>query len=385
MSDARHAFADLCTAAANALAAVPATHQPDVLVGFDGFIDDIIDLVDKRTSPTAYTRIPTITAFGQKVLAAAGKSAGIGAVTKVTKLGGNGPIMANALCAQDTAVLAIGILGEPAIHPVFQPLAARAKQTISLGNAAVTSALEFEDGKVMLNFSDPMATITFDHVAARCGGIDGLKTMFKRSAGIATVNWSQTPGMTAMWRRFAKDILPGLRSDRPLWFVDLADPHRCPADAIRDGIAALQEIQKHADVVLGLNENECRQMCEIFGIAYPAKQPEWEAAREACVALREKFGFSRVMCHLVKSSAVAWEGGSAAADGFWEPKPKITTGAGDHYNAGFFAAVLAGIAPAQCLQIGGATSGHYVRTGDSPTRAQVISFLRHAAQGAAKA
>jgi hypothetical protein len=379
MSDARRAHADLCAAAANALAAVPGAHQPEILVGFDGFIDDIIDLVDKRTSPKDYTRVRTITDFGNKVLAAAGKSAGIGAVTKVTKLGGNGPIMANALCAQDAQVVAVGILGEPQIHPVFQPLASRAKRTISLGNAAVTSALEFEDGKVMLNFSDPMATITFDHVAARCGGIEGLKAMFRSAAGIATVNWSQTPGMTAMWRRLAAEILPGLRSDRPLWFVDLADPHRCTDDDIRSGFAALQEIQKHADVVLGLNENECRQMCGVFKIAYPANPVEWEAAREACVLLREKFGFSRVMCHLVKSSAVAWQGGSTAADGFWEPKPKITTGAGDHYNAGFFAALIAGLAPAHCLQIGGATSGHYVRTAESPTRAQIVSFLRSAA------
>lgn len=383
MSDAsRRAHAEACAKAANALAAVPATHRPDILVGFDGFIDHIIDVVDKRTSPTSYTRMQTISALGAKISAAAGKSAGIGAVKKVTKLGGNGPIMANALCAQDMAVTAIGILGEP-IEPVFQPLASRAKQTITLGPAAVTDALEFDDGKIMFNFSDPMAEISFDLIAARCGGVDGLKAMIKRSAGIATVNWSQTPGMTALWRRFAKDILPGLRSDRPLWFVDLADPHRCTPESIREGLSALAEVQRHADVVLGLNENETRQMCEVYAIPYPTIQPEWEAAREACVALRKTLGLSRVMCHLVKSSAVAWEGGSAALDGFWEPKPKITTGAGDHYNAGFFGALLAGIAPEQCLQIGGATSGHYVRTAESPTRAQVIEFLRaHAAAGA---
>jgi hypothetical protein len=380
MSDHRRAWLELCAAAATALEAVPATHRPDILVGFDGFIDDIIDLVDKRQSPSAYTRIQTITDFGNKVLAAAGRSAGIGAVTKMTKLGGNGPIMANALCAQDAAVTAIGILGEPAIHPVFQPLAARATQTISLGNAAVTSALEFDDGKLMLNFSEPMSTITFDHVAARCGGLAGLKDLFRRSAGIATVNWSQTPGMTDLWRRLAREVLPGQRPDRPLLFVDLADPRRCPNSQIKEGLEALQELQSQVDVVLGLNENECRQICAVFGFPYPAHQLEWEAAREACVALRQHFGFSRVMCHLVRSSAVAWDGGSAAAEGFWEPKPRITTGAGDHYNAGFFGALLAGIAPAHCLQIGAATSGHYVRTGESPSRAQVVAFLRAAAR-----
>jgi hypothetical protein len=385
MSDACRAYAELCAAAANALAAVPAAHRPEILVGFDGFIDDIIDLIDKRTSPKDYIRIETISGFGNKVLAAAGKSAGIGAVTRMTKLGGNGPIMAYALCAQDAQVTAIGVLGEPHILPVFQQLVTSAKQTITLGNPAVTSALEFADGKIMLNFSEPLNAITFDHVAARCGGVNGLKDMCRRAAGIATVNWAQVPGLTDLWHRFATEILPGLRPDRPLWFVDLADPHRCPAEQICNGIDALKEIQKYADVVLGLNENECRQMCEIFGIPYPTIKPEHEAAREACVALRKHFGFSRVMCHLVKSSAVAWDGGSAAADGFWEPKPKITTGAGDHYNAGFFGALLAGMAPAHCLQIGGATSGHYVRTGDSPTRAQVVSFLRAASPVAARA
>src|SRR5205814_259719 len=95
--------------------------------------------------------------------------------------------------------------------------------------------------------------------------------------------------------------------------------------------------------------------------------------------VREALGISWAVCHLVKSAAVAWPHGSAAAVGFFAPKPMITTGAGDHFNAGFLAALIAGFAPAQCLQIGGATSGHYVRTGVSPVRAEVESFLhRHA-------
>ena len=384
MSDARRAHAEACAKAANALAAVPATHRPEVFVGFDGFIDHIIDVVDKRTSPSAYSRIQTISDLGGKITAAAGKSAGFGAVKTVTKLGGNGPLMANALCAQDLAVTVVGVLGDP-IEPIFQPLAARAKQAISLGPPAVTDALEFDDGKIMFNFAAPLLEITFDLVAARCGGIDSLKAMIRRSPGIATVDWSQIPGMTALWRRFARDVLPGLRPDRPMWFVDLADTNRHTAASIQDGLAALAEIQGHADVVLGLNENELRQVCEVYALPYPQRQPEWEAAREACIALRRTLGLSRVMCHLVKSSAVAWDGGSAAQDGFFDAKPKLTTGAGDHYNAGFFAALLAGIAPEQCLQIGGATSGHYVRTAESPTRAQIIAFLRQHASASAQA
>ena len=368
-------FADLDRSAAAAWAKLPDSHRPEVLVGFDGFVDHIVDVVDKRTSPSTYSRIETIGALGSKISAAAGKSAGLGCVAKVTKLGGNGPIMANALCAQQADVVVVGILGEGALDPVFKPLASRARKVISLGAPAVTTALEFDDGKVMLNFSDPMNVVCWDGLLAKAGGLAGVKDLFRTAQGIASVNWTQAQGMTDLWRHIADEVLPGLRSDRPRWFVDLSDPHRRPDDDIREGMTALVALQSQVDVVLGLNENECRQMCGIYGLAYPNSGCEWEAAEGACTLLQKRLGLSLVMCHLVRSSACAWADGSASADGFFCPKPKITTGAGDHYNAGFFGALLAGLAPAQCLQIGAATSGHYVRTGESPTRAQVCAFL----------
>ena len=75
------------------------------------------------------------------------------------------------------------------------------------------------------------------------------------------------------------------------------------------------------------------------------------------------------------SAACAWDGGSAGADGFFEPRPLITTGAGDHFNAGFVTGQLLGFAPETCLALGVCTSGHYVRTAQSPSLADLESFL----------
>ena len=47
--------------------------------------------------------------------------------------------------------------------------------------------------------------------------------------------------------------------------------------------------------------------------------------------------------------------------------PLITTGAGDHFNAGFMHGRLLGLPPENCLTVGVCTSGHYVRTAHSPT------------------
>jgi hypothetical protein len=367
---------ELCRAAAASLRAVPASFKPDVVVGFDGFVDSIIDVVETRETPTEYKSFATIAAYGKRVNEAAGKSTAFELVVRQQKIGGNGPIMANALCSYDYAITAIGVLGGDHVHPAFQPLAARAKRVVNLGPNCSTDALEFHDGKLMLVKPAGLDAVSYDTLLAKAGGVAGVKELFRAPKGIATVNWTMSLGMTEMWRRFAAEILPGLRADRPLWFIDLADPAKRTREDIKAGLDAMRELQRHADVVLGLNEAECRQILGVLGLAWPAAASEWESAREGCVQIRAKLGLSRIMCHLVKSSAVAWDGGSAGAEGFFEPKPLITTGAGDHFNAGFVAGLLAGIAPAQCLQLGGATSGYYVRTGISPSRAQVCEFLQ---------
>src|SRR5437764_8780751 len=66
-------------------------------VGLDGFVDEIVHAVDKREGAEKYNRLPTISALSERVSAAAGKSTNIELVNQSTKLGGNGPIMANAL------------------------------------------------------------------------------------------------------------------------------------------------------------------------------------------------------------------------------------------------------------------------------------------------
>ena len=61
--------------------------------------------------------------------------------------------------------------------------------------------------------------------------------------------------------------------------------------------------------------------------------------------------------------------------GPYTSKPKITTGAGDHFNAGFSLGQVLGLSPEACLTTGVCTSGHYVRTGESPSFDDLQTFL----------
>ena len=79
-----------------------------VAVGFDGFVDEIVEVVDKRDSFDSYVRMTHMAQFGERIIQAAGLSTNIEFVPKTVKLGGNGPIMANALVQAGTSVSYVG-------------------------------------------------------------------------------------------------------------------------------------------------------------------------------------------------------------------------------------------------------------------------------------
>jgi len=63
--------------AAQALAASgERVRQMSAFVGLDGFVDEIVHAVDTRKNATEYTRLNTITDFGDRIKEAAGRSDG---------------------------------------------------------------------------------------------------------------------------------------------------------------------------------------------------------------------------------------------------------------------------------------------------------------------
>jgi sugar/nucleoside kinase (ribokinase family) len=64
-------------------------------------------------------------------------------------------------------------------------------------------------------------------------------------------------------------------------------------------------------------------------------------------------------------------------DGPWDPKPLISTGAGDHFNAGFCLGRLLGLNLEMSLLAGVTSSGFYVRTAQSPRIEDLIEFLQN--------
>jgi hypothetical protein len=137
--------------------------QLSAFLGLDGFVDEIIAVVDERQDARTYCRIPTIARLAERIAAAAGRSTNVELVTTRTKLGGNGPIMANALAAFGVKVTYLGALGYPPSTRCSRNSASHA-EVHSIADPGRTDALEFEDGKLLFGKMFPLADVTWDNI-----------------------------------------------------------------------------------------------------------------------------------------------------------------------------------------------------------------------------
>jgi sugar/nucleoside kinase (ribokinase family) len=351
--------------------AAPGLAGTKALIGLDGFVDEIIAVVDKRQSFDEYTPIKTIAEFGAKILAAAGQSSNYEMVARQTKLGGNGPIMANALASFGLAVTYIGGLGYPALHPVFQEMAGRAK-VITIAEAGHTDALEFEDGKLMLGKITTLNDVNWPNLMDRVGKAE-LQKMTDESALFGFVNWTMLPHMSDIWEKLLTQIVPNVSKKPRKFFVDLADPEKRTHKDIHDALDILAKFQGPFDVILGLNLKEAGEILEVLGLP-AAKDPEAEIESTA-KTIRQTLNIYCCVVHPRSGAAAATAGASARFAGPFVKHPKISTGAGDHFNAGFALGQVLGFTLEESLCTGVGTSGYYVRSGISPSALQLAEFV----------
>jgi sugar/nucleoside kinase (ribokinase family) len=335
------------------------------LVGLDGFVDQIIHVVDKRDEPSSFKRLSTITGLAERIAAAAGRSTNIELVAQRTKLGGNGPIMANALVDLGLAVTYVGALGHPAVHPVFQEFTRRA-EVYSIAEAGHTDALEFDDGKLMLGKSSQLSDVTWARIQERVGRQRFIER-FLAADLVGFVNWTMLPYMSEIWAALLDEVCPGMQARRTIFF-DLADPEKRTAGDIRRAIELIARFERHFDVILGLNEKEAHEVGKALGL--DTTRPGRDGLAALALDLSARIPVGQLLVHPTAWALAVSRGPTSAdvamVDGPFTERPLITTGAGDHFNAGFCVGRLLGLDAASALLAGVTCSGHYVRTGQSP-------------------
>ncbi len=374
---------DIATSAATKIGALARTES--ALVGFDGFIDSIIHMVDVRhdMSPSGYVRLKTISAFATRCADASGKSTNIEQVLLEDRFGGNGPLMAGGLAQLGMKVDYVGAVGQGpslALHPVFAPFAARCRRVVPVAEPSTTDCLEFDDGKLMFNNTANVQRVTWERLVERVG-LDSLRAMVDEAALLGIVNWSLLGGVPGIWRGLVREVLPRASAKARRVFIDLSDPAKRTDGDIRGAIEQLRELEAAPGVAvtLGLNLAESQRIASVLGLGVYGEGSMatlGQRVSQAAAAIRERLGLDCVVIHPREGAGAAdASGASGWFDGPFTAHPKLSTGAGDHFNGGFAFAQVHGLSLEECLATGCAVSGAYVRDASSPTRERLTAFL----------
>ncbi len=335
-----------------------------LLIGFDGFIDEIIHVVDKRIDSDKYNRINNINDFSARIAQYAGLSGNIELVPVQRKIGGNGPILANALLNQGYNISFIGALGVDPIHRIFFDFASKCKNVISLTEPGRTDALEFNDGKIMLGKMNNLVDVNWDNLITKFP-LTKLTKLVESVDLIAFTNWTMLPKMNSIIAGF-NDILDKI-DNKPKIFIDLADPQKRSNAEILGILNILTNLK--SETTLGLNENESVIISNVLDIY------EDDIIKRA-IKIRKKLNIHMLVIHPTKGAAVSSDTEDAWISGPYTESPKITTGAGDNFNSGFCNGWLNGLTPSESLVIGVYTSGFYVRNTVSPNKSELINFVK---------
>jgi hypothetical protein len=350
------------------------TSSKSALLGFDGFVDEVVHVVDKRIDSERYIRLDTISAYAERIAGAAGLSCNIEMVTVAQKLGGNGPILTNALIGQGLDVTYIGSIGFPAVHAVFADMAAKCR-AYSVAEPGKTDAVEFLDGKIISSKLDSLNAVGWDSIMLAVGAEEFTRQM-SRCHLVGFENWTMLPHMSDIWRRIIAGVLPKLpRGKERAIFFDLADPSKRRTEDLLEALELIGAFLPYFQVYLGLNEKEALCLSDAYGVG----------AGDVISRSERLFKLLPVDClavHPLKEAFTVTDNGVTRVSGPYCERPRLTTGAGDNFNAGFLLGVTAALPPRDCLLLGVAASGFYVRNARSPDRGELSRFLTAWAEGA---
>lgn len=341
--------------------------QKKVTAGFDGFVDTIVRIIKDKKPGRDPSFFKTIKQFGNYINDKSGASFSLEIDEISSRIGGNMPIMANALGHLGMKVNCVGALD----HPVFANLSPNCKP-YSFGIPGTSTAYEFNDGKILLGNNGGLNMAGWEVIKNKIG-LNTLINLYNRSDLSCFVNWSEIDASTDTWKGLLQDVFPQLQK-KQLSFFDLSDCSKRNTATIQEAMKLLKEFSKYSQVTLGLNHNESRLVYEAL---FEKKAPK-EFIRSG-EKLYEKLGIETLILHAAKESIGYSKEGIKMAKTFFVKKPTISTGAGDNFNAGFCTATLLSLDMELSLMLANAVAGSYVSTGKNHDMDGLIKFLQDAA------
>jgi hypothetical protein len=344
-----------------------------ILLGCDGFVDETYEIVEVRKSPTEYTTMSKLKQFGELLVERADGGVGVELVWKRNCEGGCGINTGRIAAFLGIKPILPGLYGDSEINPAFVEFKDNC-ELLSVGDPALTIALEFPDGKVLMSDLKAVSNLTWKDVQERLGEAK-LKEIFADLDILGLGYWSLTANFDDLFRGFMAQCEGGTPPKR--MFFDFADIKKKSADAFVASLEMIKPYNSKIPMTFSLNEHEVFELFSRIGVEQPPLEPA--AIASALTIAREKIGFDELVVHTPDFGAA-----SSASDGeayaLQEKQEKVVrlAGAGDSFNGGYLCASLGDLPLKQRLVMANAATAFFVTTGTGPTKEQLIAQIEKA-------
>jgi hypothetical protein len=345
------------------------TDSWSAFLGFDACIDSIVRVVREKNGKDITGYFSNSSQFGDFLNSLDNKSCGIELQTKLSKIGGNMVITANALGNLGIHVECVGTFGIPDILPVFRAMSPNCVLH-TIADTITATALEFDNSKVIMFDPGPYNKLTWEGIKSSIG-VDKIKEMLSGKQLISFVNWAEIENSSQIWKGILDDILPEVDAEgaKPFFFTDFSDCSRKSKNEIQTALDLLGRFRNYFKVNLSLNQNEAELIARALDLQNHVIDKEF------IKALYRLCNTDVLIIHRV-DDALAYDGVTfEQCDTFFCKEPKILTGGGDNFNAGYCYSLFKEFDLFQSLLVANAVSGSYVETSISPDVENLKKFL----------
>ncbi|MFC6976901.1 hypothetical protein ACFQL1_22825 [Halomicroarcula sp. GCM10025709] len=343
---------------------LPETH---VVHGFDGYCDRVRTMVDARTGPEEYDRMDDLSALSARIGGSVdlGTSCSIEWFTEDSRAGGHTSHFGRAFARLGFEPTLVGTYGDPPRSIFEEEL--DGCELRSVGSPSYTDAVEFDDGKLMLNEIGSMASLDWERLRERLS-VQQLATAIDGAPVLSMGYWATIPFLPTIWRGLRREVWPVLTDPPRTVFVDPADIRRLSTERLTAGLDSLAALDDTVPVVVSANRAETAVFADLG-------ESTATEMREQAIAARELLGVSEFVAHAADRAVRVDEDGTATVRTPHVAKPTLTASAGDHFNVGYVLGQLLGLGGPSSLLLGNAVANWFLRRGEPPTYGELLGFL----------
>jgi hypothetical protein len=341
-----------------------------ILLGCDGFVDETYEIVEVRKSQADFTAMKKLRQFGDLIVARADGGVGVELVPKRRCEGGFAINTGRVAAALGLKPRLPGLYGREVIDPAYEEFKENC-ELASLGDPALTIALEFGDGKILMSNLEAVSSLTWNDFEKHFGSAK-LRELFSGVDILGLGYWSLTANFDDLFKGFMSqyESLPPPRR----MFFDFADIKKKSSESFLKSLELIRSYNSKIPMTFSLNEHEVLELFSRLGVDRPELTPA--AIASALTVARDKIGFDELVVHTPEFAAA-----SSATDGeAYAMQDRQTNvlrlaGAGDSFNGGYLCASIGDLPPKERLVVANAVAAFFVTHATAPAKEELLAQI----------